>query len=136
MKENNIDNGDNIAPPTLFIDIDGTLVSFPDTGEEYRKIARGEQKLFLLPGVREKLWEWESKGYKIILTTGRREMFRYETECALKYAGIGYEQLIMSVGCGPRYVINDRKPGIKGGKKDTAFAINVDRNEGLENVEI
>jgi hypothetical protein len=136
MKENNIDNGDNMAPPTLFIDIDGTLVSFPDTGEEYRKIARGEQKLFLLPGVREKLWEWESKGYKIILTTGRREMFRYETECALKYAGIGYEQLIMSVGCGPRYVINDRKPGIKGGKKDTAFAINVDRNEGLENVEI
>ena len=136
MKENNIDNGDNIAPPTLFIDIDGTLVSFPDTEDEYRKIARGEQKLFLLPGVREKLWEWESKGYKIILTTGRREMFRYETERALKYAGIGYEQLIMSVGCGPRYIINDRKPGIKNGKKDTAFAINVDRNEGLENVEI
>lgn len=136
MKENNIDNGDNIAPPTLFIDIDGTLVSFPDTEKEYRKIARGEQKLFLLPGVREKLWEWESKGYKIILTTGRREMFRYETEYALKYAGIGYEQLIMGVGCGPRYVINDRKPGIKNGKKDTAFAINVDRNEGLENVEI
>ena len=136
MKENNIDNGDNIAPPTLFIDIDGTLVSFPDTEDEYRKIARGEQKLFLLPGVREKLWEWESKGYKIILTTGRREMFRYETEYALKRAGIGYEQLIMGVGCGPRYVINDRKPGIKNGKKDTAFAINVDRNEGLENVEI
>jgi len=136
MKENNIDNGDNIAPPTLFIDIDGTLVSFPDTEEEYRKIATGDQKMFLLPGVREKLWEWESKGYKIILTTGRREMFRYETEYALKCAGIGYEQLIMGVGCGPRYVINDRKPGIKNGKKDTAFAINVDRNEGLENVEI
>ena len=136
MKENKIDNGDVIAPPTLLIDIDGTLISFPDTEEEYRKIATGDQKMFLLPGVREKLWEWESKGYKIILTTGRREMFRYETEYALKRAGIGYEQLIMGVGCGPRYVINDRKPGIKNGKKDTAFAINVDRNEGLENVEI
>lgn len=136
MKEKNIDNGDIMAPPTIFCDIDGTLISFPDTEEEYRKIANGKQKMFLLPGVREKLWEWESKGYKIILTTGRREMFRFETERALKEAGVGYEQLIMSVGCGPRYVINDRKPGIDGGKKDTAFAINVDRNEGFENIDL
>lgn len=136
MKEKNIDNGDIMAPPTIFIDIDGTLVSFPDTEEEYRKIANGKQKMFLLPGVREKLWEWESKGYKIILTTGRREMYRFETERALKEAGVGYEQLIMSIGCGPRYVINDRKPGINGGKKDTAFAINVDRDEGFENIDL
>lgn len=136
MKEKNIDNGDIMAPPTIFCDIDGTLISFPDTEEEYRKIANGKQKMFLLPGVREKLWEWESKGYKIILTTGRREMFRFETERALKEAGVGYEQLIMGVGCGPRYVINDRKPGIDGGKKDTAFAINVDRNEGFENIDL
>jgi len=136
MKEKNIDNGDVMAPPTLFIDIDGTLISFLDTEEEYRKIASGDQKMFLLPGVREKLWEWESRGCKIILTTGRREMFRSETEHALKQAGIGYEQLIMGIGCGPRYVINDRKPGIEGGKMDTAFGINVDRDEGLENVQL
>jgi histidinol phosphatase-like enzyme len=42
MKEKNIDNGDVMAPPTLFIDIDGTLISFPDTEEEYRKIASGD----------------------------------------------------------------------------------------------
>ena len=136
MKEKNIDNGDVMAPPTLFIDIDGTLISFPDTEEEYRKIASGDQKMFLLPGVREKLWDWESRGCKIILTTGRREMFRFETELALKQAGIGYEKLIMGLGCGPRYVINDRKPGIEGDKMDTAFGINVDRDEGLENVQL
>lgn len=136
MKEKNIDNGDVLAPPTIFCDIDGTLVKFPHTEEEYKAIANGEEVMELLPGVREKLWGWESRGCKIILTTGRREMFRYETEYALKKAGIGFEQLIMGVGCGPRYVINDRKPGIESGKKDTAFAINVDRDEGLENVHL
>jgi hypothetical protein len=131
-----IDNGDSMAPPTLFLDLDGTIVKFPHTHEDYNKLARGEQDMELCPGVREKLWEWESKGYKIIITTGRREMYRFETERALKKAAIGYEQLIMGIGCGPRYVINDRKPGIKNGKKDTAFAINIDRDEGFENIDI
>ena len=133
---NKIDNGDHISPPTMFLDIDGTLVGFPHTPEEYKSIANGTENMKLLPGVREKLWEWETKGCKIILTTGRREMFRFETERALKKAGIGFDQLVMSCGCGPRYIINDRKPGIKNGKIDTAFAINVDRDEGFENINI
>ncbi len=133
---NQIDNGDNLAPPTMFLDIDGTLVKFPHAQEEYESIASGKEIMKILPKVREKLWEWESKGYKIILTTGRREMFRFETERALKHSGIGFDQLIMNCGCGPRYLINDRKPGIKEGKKDTAYAINVDRDEGFENVNI
>ena len=135
-KVNQIDNGDHVAPPTLFLDIDGTLVKFPHEQEEYESIANGTEIMKMLPGVREKLWEWESKGYKIILSTGRREMFRFETERALKRAGIGFDQLIMGCGCGPRYIINDRKPGIKNGKKDTAFAINVDRDEGFVNVNV
>ncbi len=136
MNIKNIDNGDVIAPPTLFIDIDGTLVKFPDTEKKYRAIASGEEVMEVLPGVREKLWQWESQGCKIILTTGRRELFREETVRALKKAGIGYEQLIMGVGCGPRYVINDRKPGVKNGPKTTAFGINVDRDEGFSSIKL
>lgn len=136
LPNNQIDNGDHISPPTMFLDIDGTLMQFPHTPDEYRSISNGTEKMKMLPGVREKLWEWEGKGYKIILTTGRREMFRAETERALKIAGVGYEQLVMSCGCGPRYIINDRKPSTKGEKIDTAFAINVDRDEGFENVTI
>ena len=63
-------------------------------------------------------------------------MFRYETERALKIAGIGFDQLVMSCGCGPRYIINDRKPGTNNGKNDTAFAINVDRDEGFNNIKV
>ena len=131
-----IDNGDEIAPPTLFIDIDGTMVKFPFTGDDYKSIANGTETMKVLPGVKEKLWEWETKGYKIIITTGRREMFRAETVRALKEAGIGFDQLGMGCGPGPRYVINDRKPGLKNGKIDTAFGINVDRNEGFENIDL
>ena len=62
-------------------------------------------------------------------------MFRYETERALKNAGIGYGQLVMSCGCGHRYIINDRKPGINE-LVPTAYAINVGRDEGFTNLEI
>ena len=41
----------------------------------------------------------------------------------------------MNCGSGPRYVINDRKPGLKNGKIDTAFGINVDRDEGFTNLD-
>ena len=132
----NIDNGDDIAPPTLFIDIDGTMVEFPHTGDHYKSIANGTESMKLLPGVKEKLWEWETKGYKIIITTGRREMFRDETVKALKEAGIGFDQLVMSCGSGPRYIINDRKPGIANGSTDTAFGINVNRDQGFTHLQI
>ena len=132
----NIDNGDDIAPPTLFIDIDGTMVEFPHTGDHYKSIANGTESMKLLPGVKEKLWEWETKGYKIIITTGRREIFRAETVKALKEAGIGFDQLVMSCGSGPRYIINDRKPGINNGKTDTAFGINVNRDQGFTHLEL
>ena len=39
----------------------------------------------------------------------------------------------MGVGGGDRIVINDRKPN---SKRDTAYSINLNRNEGVNNVEI
>ena len=44
-----------------------------------------------------------------------------------------YDQLIMGVGGGPRVLINDLKPG-KDIKMSVAF--NINRNEGLSNVEV
>ena len=47
--------------------------------------------------------------------------------------GIVYDKLIMGLGGGIRILINDRK----GGRiEDTAFAINVTRNEGVKDVKI
>ena len=77
--------------------------------------------------------EWDAKGYNIILITGRRESQRQKTEKQLDLFGIFYDQLIMGVGGGDRVIINDRKPN---SDRDTAYAINLNRNEGVENVEI
>ena len=114
---------------TIFLDIDGTLlrhcgsltnIFFEDSPQ-------------VLDGAIEKINEWESKGYNIILTTGRKESLRRITENQLVKLGIVYDQLIMGLGGGPRYIINDLKPN---SEEPTAQAINLKRNGGIGNVKI
>lgn len=112
---------------TLFIDIDGTLVEHKGT---FSDICLKEASL--LPGARERMNEWCSKEYTIILTTARRESLRKTTELQLQKLGIPYDCLIMGISKGHRVVINDRRPS----GDDTAFAINVDRDAGLGSVEL
>jgi hypothetical protein len=84
----------------------------------------------LLEGTIEKLLEWDKKGYNIILTTGRKEGMRTQTERQLQEVGIFYDQLIMGIGGGPRVLINDNKPD----GKEAAFAVNVERNKGINDL--
>ena len=112
---------------TLFIDIDGTL--FKHNGS-FSDIALKEATL--LPDVRERMDEWCSKEYKIILTTARRESLRARTESELARLGIPYDVLVMGISKGHRVVINDRRPN---GDK-TAFAINIGRDHGLEGIDL
>ena len=113
---------------TLFIDIDGTLIKHK--GNLSKQVL---EKPELLPGVIEKLNQWDADGHKIILTTGRKESMRKATEIQLSEFGIFYDQLIMGLNRGERIIIND-------GKSDsdmiTASAIQPKRNEGLINIEI
>ena len=77
--------------------------------------------------------EWDRLGYNIILTTGRKESQRQKTEEYLSNLGIIYDQLVMGIGGGDRVLINDRKPN---SDRDTAYAISIDRNEGISDVKI
>ena len=113
---------------TIFLDIDGTLLRH--CGSLTNIFYEDDPKV--LDGAIEKINEWESKGYNIILTTGRKECMRGITQDQLFRVGIFYDQLIMGIGGGPRYVVNDRKPD----GKDTAFSVNVDRNYGITSVNI
>ncbi len=117
----------NNRPKTIFLDIDGTLINHTNILTEQLKDAQ------LLDGTIEKLIEWDRKGYNIILTTGRRESMRAKTEEQLSNLGIFYDKLIMGIGGGSRIIINDRKPN---SSDDTCFAINIDRNKGIKNIEI
>jgi hypothetical protein len=115
-------------PKTIFCDIDGTLVKHDPPS----LTAKPNYKMEVLEGTTEKLMEWDKKGYNIILTTGRKESLRAVTEKQLTEAGIFYNCLIMGIGGGARYLINDNKP--EGTK--AAFAINPIRNTGIKDINL
>ena len=114
---------------TIFCDIDGTLIKHH--GSLSKQITHKPE---ILEGVIEKFDEWDRKCYNIILTTGRKESLRRITENQLAELGLAYDQLIMGIGGGPRILINDMKPHRP--EMLTAEAITIERNKGLEDVEI
>ena len=105
---------------TIFCDIDGTLLKFSgDSGFMNNTMP--------LKGVVDTMLQWHIKGYKVILVTGRPEPYRQRTEEQLQEVGVMYDQLVMGVGTGPRYLINDVTPE----GKQTAFGISVEKNKGF-----
>jgi FMN phosphatase YigB (HAD superfamily) len=121
----------NQRPKTIICDIDGTLIVH-DGGprNQFTKDA------IILNGVIDKFEEWDLKGYRIILLTGRKESMRKRTEEQLHSCGIFYDKLIMGVGGGQRVLINDLKPNPEDPNNPTAIAINVNRNEGISSIEL
>jgi mannose-6-phosphate isomerase-like protein (cupin superfamily) len=115
----------NHKSKTIFCDIDGTLI------KHYGNLSKQidiNSEMECLPNSIEAINLWDKYGYKIILTTGRRESDRKITENQLSDLGIFYDQLIMGLGNGERILINDKKPC---GTYNTAYAINTIRNKGL-----
>jgi hydroxymethylpyrimidine pyrophosphatase-like HAD family hydrolase len=118
-----------VKPKTIFCDLDGTLVKHSNPVD----IQDPNYELEVLPGTHEKLVEWDTKGYHVVITTGRKESARESTIKQMQRVGINYDQLIMGFGGGDRILINDRKPS---SDRDTAYVLNVDRNKGLMGTEI
>ena len=116
-------------PKTIFCDLDGTLVKHTNPID----IQNPNLDLKVLPGVHEKLREWDTKGYHVVITTGRKESAREATIKQMQKAGINYDQLIMGFGGGDRVLINDRK--LNSGR-DTAYVINLERDTGIEDVKL
>jgi hypothetical protein len=112
---------------TIFCDIDGTIFAH---GKNLSTMVTNKPKL--LPGVLDKFLEWRSKDYCIVITTARPEGCRNITIKQLNEHGLFYDQLIMGLPVGPRVVINDKKTD----GMVTSYAICVDRNSGLENIEV
>jgi ribonucleotide monophosphatase NagD (HAD superfamily) len=120
----------DVRPKTIIIDIDGTII--PHMGPNHA--AKSNIKAFEEPlaGALDKFLEWDRKGYNIILLTGRKESMRANTESYLSSMGFFWDQLVMGVGGGPRILINDKKPN----GQDAAFAINVERDKGLNDITV
>jgi FMN phosphatase YigB (HAD superfamily) len=111
---------------TIICDVDGTLVKHMMKGH----LGIMEIPHEVLPGVVEKFREWEAKGHKIILITGRRESVRERTESELCRLGIPFDMLLMGYADSGRILINDI--GSSGNMK--CHAIPVVRDRGWKSI--
>lgn len=109
----------------IFCDIDGTLIKKQSTLREMLSVTQ------VLPGTYEKLSEWRANDYMIVLTTARPESTRNQTIYQLTSVGIFWDQLVMGLPTGERYVINDSKRGWK-----RAYGIALEQDQGIKDVEL
>ena len=116
-----------IKNPTLFVDIDGTLV-------KYRKFSElSESVLTPIQDVIDFVNEHYDNGSVVMITTARPSTYELFTKQELEKIGVKYHQLIMDCGRGTRVILNDKDPE---NPIDRAIGINLNRNGGLENVTI
>jgi len=105
----------------IFCDIDGTLIKYREFSTY--KSTKAEPITNTIKEINRAF----NKGHNVILTTARPEYLRFHTLRELNKLNIQYHMLLMSIGRGPRILINDNKPSNKLG----AYAINVERDNGF-----
>jgi hydroxymethylpyrimidine pyrophosphatase-like HAD family hydrolase len=112
-----------IKNPTLFVDIDGTLV-------KYRKFNElSESVLTPIQDVIDFVNEQYNNGAIIIITTARPSSYNLFTKQELENIGVNYHQLVMDCGRGTRVVLNDMDPE---NPIQRAVGINFVRDGGFE----
>lgn len=121
-------------PKTIFLDIDGTVLEQIGGLDKQMHLGPLPNHSPLLPGVLDKLHEWDCLGYIVVLVTGRKESMRAVTERQLEYHGIYYDQLIMGIGGGVRVLINNAKDSFP--EMETAVGRTIPKNKGLVDLDI
>jgi hydroxymethylpyrimidine pyrophosphatase-like HAD family hydrolase len=112
-----------IKNPTLFVDIDGTLV-------KYRKFNElSESVLTPIQDVVDFVNEQYDNGAIIIITTARPSSYNLFTKQELEKIGVKYHQIVMDCGRGTRVVLNDMDPE---NPIQRAVGINFVRDGGFE----
>ena len=117
-----------IKNPTLFVDIDGTLV-------KYRKFSElvGSTP-YPIQDVIDYVNDHYNSGSVIIITTARPSSYELITKQELDTIGVKYNQLIMEMGRGTRVILNDLDP--ENPELPRAIGINLERDGGLKDIEI
>ena len=117
-----------IKNPTLFVDIDGTLV-------KYRKFSElSESILTPIQDVIDYVNDHYDNGSVVIITTARPSTYELFTKQELEKIGVKYHQLVMDLGRGTRVILNDKDP--ENEQIPRAIGINLNRNQGWEGLDI
>lgn len=113
-----------IKNATYFVDIDGTVIKY----RPFAFISSLEPEP--IQDVINKINREFDSGSHIIMTTARPEFLRSFTKKELKKVGLKYNQLVMGIGRGTRYLLNDADPDSP--KTKRAVGVNLVRNKGLK----
>lgn len=116
--------------PTIFIDIDGTILEHRHNEIEIYELPEAQPT----PNAVEKFNEWQNKGYYVVVISARPDtakMWLHTTNHLQKF-GFRYNRILLGITSGVRYMINDEKPTVK----KTAFGITVPRDKGLGDLDI
>ena len=122
---------------TWFIDIDGTIVKSRNNEQLDEAIVLMGDKSHLSEELIKKSQEFIQSipdNDTIVLTTARDSRHEVHTLKMLHHFKIRYDRILFDLRSGARILINDIKPvGIAGNIEPlkTAYAINVERNEGI-----
>ena len=109
-------------PKTIFCDIDGTIF-------KYRQFGTYEETLpEIIPSTLDFLNKEKEKGSFIVLTSARPQTLVGHTMKELIRMKVPFDRLIMGIGRGTRYLINDRDPEVDA---DRAVSINLVRDKGF-----
>ena len=114
--------------PTLFVDIDGTII-------KYRKFSElSTSVLTPIQDVIDFVNNSYDKGCHIVITTARPQTFELFTKQELEKLGVKYHQMLMGIGRGTRVILNDKDPDAP--ELPRAWGINFTRDQGLKDIEI
>jgi hypothetical protein len=111
--------------PTLFVDIDGTIV-------KYRKFDElATAVLTPIQDVIDYVNNHYNSGSVIIITTARPSSYELMTKQELEKLGVKYHQIVMDCGRGTRVVLKDMDPE---NPIERAVGINFIRDGGFESI--
>ena len=113
-----------IKNSTYFVDIDGTLVKY----RQFDKLL--QTKAEPIQEVIDNINEEYDKGSYIVVTSARPIEYLDFTKKELKKIGLKYHQIILGIGRGTRFIINDIDPENPTVKR--AVGINLMRDKGYK----
>ena len=112
-----------VKNPTLFVDIDGTIVKY----RKFNELATAV--LTPIQDVIDYVNNHYNSGSVIIITTARPSSYELMTKQELETLGVKYHQIVMDCGRGTRVVLTDMDPE---NPIERAVGINFIRDGGFE----
>ena len=113
--------------PTLFVDIDGTIVKY----RKFNELATAV--LTPIQDVIDYVNNHYNSGSVIIITTARPSSYELMTKQELETLGVKYHQIVMDCGRGTRVILNDKDP--EQPDIERAVGINLQRNMGFKTLD-